>query len=69
MNSEIIFVVEEAPEGGYTAKALGQSIFTEAATLPDLRENVREAVLTHYDESNQPTIIRLHFVKEELIKV
>ena len=69
MNSEIIFVVEEAPEGGFIAKALGQSIFTEADTLPELRENVREAVITHYDDGKQPNIIRLHFVKEELIKV
>lgn len=69
MDSEIIFVVEEAPEGGYTAKALGQSIYTEADNLPELRENVREAVVTHYDEGKQPSIIRLHFVKEELIKV
>jgi len=69
MDSEIIFIVEEAPEGGYMAKALGQSIFTEADTLAELRENVREAVLTHYDDEKQPQIIRLHFVKEELIRV
>lgn len=69
MNSEIIFIVEEAAEGGYTAHALGQSIFTEADTLPELRENVREAVVTHYDDGKQPQIIRLHYVKEELLKV
>src|SRR5262249_49549512 len=28
--NELIFIVEEAPEGGFTARALGASIFTEA---------------------------------------
>ena len=42
--SEIIFQVEEAPEGGYTARALGHAIFTEADTLEDLRAMVRDAV-------------------------
>lgn len=69
MNSEVIFIVEEAIEGGYTAKALGESIFSDAETLQELRENVKEAVLTHFDEGKQPSIIRLHFIKEELIKI
>ena len=69
MNSEIIFVVEEAAEGGYAAKALGESIFTEAETIQELKDNVKEAVITHFDEGKQPSIIRLHFVREELIKV
>lgn len=42
--TEVIFLVEEDPEGGYTARALGQSIFTEADTLDELRVNIREAV-------------------------
>lgn len=69
MNSEIIFVVEESPEGGYAARALGESIFTEAEDIDSLKLNVREAVLTHFEGNNMPSIIRLHFVKEELIKV
>jgi predicted RNase H-like HicB family nuclease len=69
MNSEIIFVVEEAAEGGYAAKALGESIFTEGETIDELKNNVKEAVLTHFDDSKKPAFIRLHFVKEELIKV
>ncbi len=48
--SEIIFMVEEAPEGGYTARALGESIFAEAESLEDLREQVRDAVKCHFDE-------------------
>jgi len=68
--NEIIFVVEEAPEGGYTAAALGVSIFTEADDLADLEAQVRDAVLCHYDdETVRPRIIRLHFVREEVIAV
>jgi predicted RNase H-like HicB family nuclease len=69
MNTEIIFVVEEAAEGGYTARALGASIFTEADTMETLRANVKEAVLTHFEEGEHPRIVRLHFVKEELLHV
>lgn len=64
---EIIFVVEEAAEGGYTARALGESIFTEGADLGEIRRNVREAVGCHFDEGDKPRIIRLHFVRDEVI--
>ncbi|HEY0405996.1 MAG TPA: hypothetical protein VGC89_09735 [Pyrinomonadaceae bacterium] len=47
---EIIFLVEDAPEGGYTARALGVSIFTEADDLESLREQARDAVRCHFDE-------------------
>ena len=65
--NEIIFAVEEAPEGGYIAHALGESIFTEADDLPTLKENVRDAVRCHFEEGRAPRVIRLHFVKEEVI--
>lgn len=65
--NEIIFLVEEAPEGGYTARALGESIFTEADDLPALREQIRDAVHCHFDEGRAPKMIRLHLVKEEVI--
>jgi len=65
--NEIIFLVEEAPEGGYTARALGYSIFTEADTWETLKEYVQEAVRTHFDDGKQPRIIRLHIVKEEVV--
>ena len=58
--SEIIFVVEEAPEGGYTARALGESIFTEADDLSELHANVREAVRCHFEEGEAPAIVHLH---------
>jgi len=69
VNTEVIFLVEESAEGGYQAKALGESIFTEADDLDSLKENVKEAVRTHFDEGKIPAIIRLHYVKEELIRV
>ena len=65
--NELIFLVENAPEGGYTARALGASIFTEADDLDSLREQVRDAVRCHFDEGEGPQIIRLHFVREEVI--
>ncbi len=68
-DSEIVFVVEEAHEGGYCARALGQSIFTEADTLAQLEESVRDAVRCHFDESDRPTVIRLHFVRDQLLAV
>ena len=64
---ELIFLVEDAPEGGYTARALGQSIFTEADDLDSLRERVRDAVRCHFDDNQSPRLIRLHFVREEVI--
>jgi len=66
--NEIIFLVEDAPEGGFTARALGQSIFTEADTLEELRKNVRDAVECHSEEGRRPKLIRLHFVREEVIQ-
>jgi hypothetical protein len=65
--SEIIFLVEEADEGGFTARAASYSIFTEADTLDELRQNVREAVDCHFDEGQAPKLIRLHIVREEIL--
>lgn len=66
---ELIFMVEEAPEGGYTARALNASIFTEADTLDDLHDRVRDAVRCHFEEGQTPKVIRLHFVREEVITI
>ena len=65
--SEIIFSVQESPEGGYEARALGYSIFTQADTMDELKLNVREAVRCHFDEGKAPPVIRLHLVKDEVI--
>lgn len=65
--NEIIFQVDEAPEGGYVAQALGHAIFTEAETLDELRSNVRDAVHCHFDEGQGPKLIRLHYVRDEVM--
>ena len=65
--NEIIFVIEESVEGGFTARALGPSIFTEAETLDTLRQQVRDAVNCHFDEGNAPKVIRLYFVRDEVL--
>jgi hypothetical protein len=67
--SEIVFVVDEAPEGGYVARAVGESIVTEADDLDSLREMVRDAVVCHFDGDERPKIVRLHLVHDELLAV
>ncbi len=62
---EVIFLVEESEDGGYIAKGLGVSIFTEGDTMEQLREAVKDAVHCHYDD-NKARLIRLHVVKEEV---
>jgi hypothetical protein len=64
---EILFIVGEAAEGGYTARAVGASIFTEADDLDQLRDAVRKAVRCHFDEGDRPKVVRLHLVRDEII--
>ena len=65
---EVVFLVEEGPEGGYTAKALGVSIITEADTLDGLRRQVVDAVRCHFgDQPHCSRLIRLHLVKDEVL--
>jgi len=64
-----VFVVEEAPEGGFTARALGEPIFTEGDTVAELETMVRDAVRCHFDDEARPKIIRLHFVREHVLAV
>lgn len=65
--SEIHFIVEEAPEGGFTAHAVGADIFTEADDLPMLHDQVRDAVRCHFNEGEKPSLIRLHITREEAL--
>jgi Zn ribbon nucleic-acid-binding protein len=65
--TEILFIVEEAVEGGYIARAVGASIFTEADNLAQLRDAIREAVHCHFEEDERPKAIRLHLVHDEVI--
>lgn len=66
-DTEIIFAVEESPEGGYEARALGHPIFTQAETLDELRDMVRDAVRCFFEPDALPSLIRLHFVHDEVI--
>ena len=65
--TEIHFIVEDAPEGGYLARAVGADIFTEADDLPSLHIQVRDAVHCHFEAQDRPSIIRLHITREEVI--
>jgi len=67
--SEIIFLVEEAPEGGYMARALGYSIFTEADSWQELKIAIQEAVDCHFEAEEKPRLVRMHMVREEVIAV
>lgn len=70
MKMELIFEVRDAEEGGYFARALGRSIFTEGENWEELRANVLEAVSLHFeDEDDCPQLVRLHYVRDELIPV
>jgi len=66
--TEIVFLVEEDPEGGYTARALGESIFTQADDMETLREKVLDAVRCHFPAAHlRPKMARLHMVRDEVI--
>jgi hypothetical protein len=66
--NEIIFEVREAEEGGFWARALGYSIFTQGEDWDDLRSMVKDAVKCHFDHAEErPGIIRLHFVRDEVL--
>jgi len=66
-DNEIIFSITEAPEGGYDARALGHPIYTGAGTVEELREMIQDAVRCHFEDGERPAVIRLHFVKDEVI--
>lgn len=65
MNTEIVFTIEQAPEGGWLARAAGQAIFVEAESVPELHDKVRDAVVCHFDAADAPKPIRLRFVRDE----
>ena len=65
--NEIVFVVEQDPEEGYNARAINESIFTQADSLENLREMIRDAVNCHFsEEENRPQIIRLQIEKGKI---
>lgn len=65
--TEIHFIVQEAPDGGFTARAVGQDVFSDADDLPDLHTQVRDAVRCHFDDDKKPSVIRLHITREEVL--
>ena len=66
--SEIIFEVREAEEGGFWARALGHGIFTQGEDWNDLRVMVKDAVTCHFEKATErPKVIRLHFVRDEVL--
>ena len=67
INYEINFVVEESLDGGYEAKAIGHSIFTQGETLEEIKEAIKESVHCHFDEADMPKTIRIVFLKEEVV--
>jgi hypothetical protein len=67
MASEIIFYIEESLDGGYEARALGYDIFTDGESEEELKKNVRDAVLCHFEDGKAPQIIKLHYVREEAL--
>jgi hypothetical protein len=65
--SEIVFLVEDDPDGGYSARALGESIFTEGVDMTELRENILDAIRCHFTgRGDLPKIVRLHMVRDEV---
>jgi hypothetical protein len=67
--TELLFLVEEAPEGGFTARGIGEDIFTEADDIESLTEAVRDAVHCHFDAGMGPQLVRLHIVRDRIISV
>lgn len=66
---EIIFLVEEDGEWGYTAQALGESIFTQGDSLEELKEMIRDDAVECHFEDDKPQVIRLHIVRQEILNL
>jgi hypothetical protein len=65
--SELVFEVTQETDGGFTAEALGESIFTQGDTWEELRANVKDAVKAFYFDTERPRSVRLHLVRDELL--
>jgi hypothetical protein len=66
---ELIFEVRDAEGGGYWARALGESIFTQAETWDELRQHVLEGVKLHFEPNEIPRMVQLHYIRDEMIVV
>ena len=65
---ELVFEVSEDADGGYVAECLGEDIFTQGDTWEELRANILEAVRAFYFDSKPPQQIRLHLVRDEVVR-
>jgi predicted RNase H-like HicB family nuclease len=66
---ELVFEVAQESDGGFTAEALGESIFTQADTWQELRANVQEAVEGYFFDKQKPSAIRLRLVRDEVLAI
>ena len=69
MFNEIIFSISESLDGGFEAQAVGYSIYTQCETYDELADTLRDAVKCHFDEGQVPSLIRMHFVRSEVVAV
>jgi len=69
MINEIIFTVKESLDGGYEAQAVGHSIYTQCDEYEELADILRDAVKCHFEETEMPSLIRIHLVKDEVIAI
>lgn len=64
---ELVFEVTQEADGGYVAECLGEDIFTQGDTWDELRRNVLDAVKSFYFDSQPPSRIRVHLVRDEVL--
>lgn len=69
MDKEIIFIIEGSIEGGYEARALGHSIYTQGETYEEVKKSVLDAVHCHFEQEDLPSMMRFYFIKDEVMAV
>lgn len=65
--THIVFEVVESADGGFEATALGHRIHTQGEDWEDLKAMVQDAVRNHFEPEDRPAMIRLLFVREEVM--
>ena len=59
--NEIIFLIEEAVEGGYSARALDHSIFTDGESIEDIKANIKDSIFSHFEENDLPKVVQIQY--------
>lgn len=67
--ADLVFEVEQEADGGYYAECLTENIYTQGDTWDELRANVRDAAAAYFFDATAPNVIRLHFVRDEVLSV